>query len=103
MCAGPGPDLGPSLCTPAIVLGSNPSWILKPLWRTVAASGVSKSSTIEDLGFFKPLFRGVVASGGSKSSQIEDLGCFKPLLRGVVASGGSKSLKTVSWILLSLY
>ena len=41
--------------------------IVKPPWRTVVASGKSKSSTIEGLWFFKPLWPIVVASDEPKS------------------------------------
>ena len=56
------------------------------------ASGGSKSSEIEGLGFLKPLLSGVVTSDGSESSKI-GLGFCKPLLKGVVASRGPKSSK----------
>ena len=56
----------------------------------MGASGESKSSKIEGLGFVEPLSSGVVASSGSQSSKIEGLGFSKPLLKGAVASGGSK-------------
>ena len=55
--------------------------------RGVVASGGSKSSKIEGLGFLQPLLSGVVASDGKKFSKNEDLGFFKPPLRGVVAGG----------------
>ena len=48
----------------------------------VVASGGSKSSTIEGLGFLKPLLSDVVASGGPNSSTVEDLGCFSASIKG---------------------
>ena len=49
--------------------GEGVVWVGEPLSPSVVASGRSKSSKIEGLGFLKPLQRGVVASGGSKSSK----------------------------------
>ena len=48
--------------------------LVKPLWRTVVASGGSKYLKIERLELFKPLWRTVIASGGSKLSRVECLG-----------------------------
>ena len=49
--------------------GEGVVWMGEPLCPSVVASGGSKSSKIEGLGFLKPLEWGVVASGGSKSSK----------------------------------
>ena len=42
--------------------GEGMVWVREPLCPSVVASGGSKSSKIEGLGFLKPLQRGVVAS-----------------------------------------
>ena len=67
--------------------------LFKPPGRTVVASGGSKSSKNQGVGFCRLLWPTVVASGGSKSSKNGGLGFFEPLRPIVVASSGSKHLK----------
>ena len=58
---------------------------------------------VEGLGFVKPLWRTVVASGGSKFSKIEDLGFFKSLWRIVIALGGRNPQQFKIFDFSSLY